>query len=245
MSNTWVLFTLWLQSVSLLEWGLWLTISSSSGTLNYRYTISAMSASDSSDRWVIICFEIISGMCSLYVGYVQANGKSTGHFDSCLLLSQPQKAVKKRDWDKVSVDWWICRYKFQPTFHICSVQAVWRSPRFFNLDAARCKTSLYRWKFHARDIEPLGWYKDACCYSNALDMTKLAQEEDKLNKTSKSTNNKHTRNALVLSSLLPAHITQFSRILSGQSINSNKSISNIHFHSVTHQFLPSFLQESG
>lgn len=56
MSNTWALFTVWLQSISLVEWGLSLMISNSSGTLNYCYTISAMSASDFSDRWVINFF---------------------------------------------------------------------------------------------------------------------------------------------------------------------------------------------
>lgn len=110
---------------------------------------------------------------------------------------------QKRDWDKVSVDWWICRYKFQPTLHICSVQAVWRSPRCFNLNAARCKTSLYRWKFHAREAEPLGWYKVSCRYWNALDLTKWAPQQDKLNKTSKSTNNKDTR---ILWSSLPSFL---------------------------------------
>lgn len=33
VSNTWALFTVWLQSISLLEWGLSLKISSSSGTV--------------------------------------------------------------------------------------------------------------------------------------------------------------------------------------------------------------------
>lgn len=44
MSNTWTLFTVWLQSISLLEWALSFQISNTWGMLNYCYKISAISA---------------------------------------------------------------------------------------------------------------------------------------------------------------------------------------------------------
>lgn len=100
VSNSWALFTVWLQSINLLELGLSFRISNKWRMLNHRYKISAVFSQDFfflTEQWWIILIEIISRICSIYERYAPLNDKSRGqhesfHFRSC--------KGQKRDGDK-------------------------------------------------------------------------------------------------------------------------------------------------